>query len=101
MFTKKILPILLVTLITGSAIYLQSSTDSERDALTHLLNEIVSLNDLIDRAEKESVSTERIRFRYDWLRRDLKLVRRGIEDHLDASTSYPRNFEPLQGDYRQ
>ncbi len=78
-----------------------ADSDAEKTALNDLITEIKALNDLIERAEKEADETARIRFRYDWLRRDLKFVRRGIQDHLDAPTTQPRQFEPLQGDYRQ
>jgi RAQPRD family integrative conjugative element protein len=41
----------------------------------------------------------RVRFRFDWLGRDLALVRRGIEDHADAPRQ-PRPVPALRGDYR-
>ncbi len=78
-----------------------ATTDREQDALEKIIEELEQLNELIDKAERESDSTERIRFRYDWLRRDLKLVKNGIQDHLDAPSTEPKTFEPLQGDYRQ
>lgn len=78
-----------------------ATTDREQDALEKIIKELEQVNELIDKAERESDSTERIRFRYDWLRRDLKLVKNGIQDHLDAPSTEPRTFKPLQGDYRQ
>lgn len=78
-----------------------ATTDEEHNALEKIIEELDQLNELIDKAERESDSTERIRFRYDWLRRDLKLVKNGIQDHLDAPSTEPRAFEPLHGDYRQ
>lgn len=78
-----------------------ATTEAEEDALEKIIEELEQLNELIDKAERESDSTERIRFRYDWLRRDLKLVKNGIQDHLDAPSTESRTFEPLQGDYRQ
>ena len=75
--------------------------EAEREALSLLVFELTELQVLIDRAEREADLTQRIRFRYDWLRRDLELVRRGIQDHLDAPSTEPRTFPPLQGDYRR
>ena len=78
-----------------------SNTDAERAALMQLVDEIEGLAAIIDRAEKAANPTSRIQFQYDWLRRDLKLVRQGIEAHFETPNSEPRQFEPLQGDYRQ
>jgi RAQPRD family integrative conjugative element protein len=41
-----------------------------------------------------------VRFRYEWLKRDLQMMRQGIEQHLDAPRQ-PRPVPPLRGDYRQ
>ncbi|MCY3885544.1 MAG: RAQPRD family integrative conjugative element protein [Gammaproteobacteria bacterium] len=78
-----------------------ATTDAEQDALEKIVDELDQLNKLIDKAERESDSTERVRFRYDWLRRDLKLVKDGIQDHLDVPSTEPKTFDPLLGDYRQ
>ena len=48
---------------------------------------------------KQQETNARLRFRFDWLARDLSLVRRGIEDHLDAPRQ-PRPVPALRGDYR-
>ena len=74
---------------------------TERKALKQIVHEIKQLDKLIDKAEREADPTERIRFRYDWLRRDLRKVRNGIQDHIDGPSTEPKSFEPLQGDYRQ
>lgn len=78
-----------------------ATTEAEQEALEKIVEELDQLNKLIDKAERESDPTERIRFRYDWLRRDLKLVKNGIQDHLDAPSTEPKTFDPLEGDYRQ
>lgn len=98
--TKLILLTLFVLTIDGFAFHFTES-DAEYAALAQVITELKALDKLIDRAEKEADPTARISFQYDWLRRDLKLVRRGIQDHLDTPSSEPREFEPLQGDYRQ
>ena len=98
--TKLFLLTLTVLTMDGIAFHF-ADTDAEHAALAQIVTELNALDKLIDRAEKEADPTARIIFQYDWLRRDLKLVRRGIQDHLDAPSSEPREFEPLQGDYRQ
>lgn len=98
--TKLILLTLSVLTMEGFSFH-SSDEDAEHTALVQVVTELKELNKLIDRAEKEADPTARISFQYDWLRRDLKLVRRGIQDHLDTPSSEPREFEPLQGDYRQ
>lgn len=98
--TKLILLTLIVLMIDGVAFHF-ADTDAEHAALAQIVTELKALEKLINRAEKEADPTARISFQYDWLRRDFKLVRRGIQDHLDTPSSEPREFEPLQGDYRQ
>ncbi len=98
--SKLILLTLIVLTIDGFAFHF-ADTDAEHAALAQIITELKGLDKLIDRAEREANPTARISFQYDWLRRDLKLVRRGIQDHLDTPSSEPREFEVLQGDYRQ
>ncbi|MEM1402966.1 MAG: RAQPRD family integrative conjugative element protein [Pseudomonadota bacterium] len=75
--------------------------DAEREALARLIHEIQALEPLIATAESQALPDARIRFRYDWLRRDLRRVREGIQDHIDTPRNEPRLFPPLRGDYRQ
>lgn len=98
--TKLILLSLIVFTLDGLAFF-YADTEAEHTALAQVVTELKALDKLIDRAEKEADPTARIQFQYDWLRRDLRLVQRGIQDHLDTPSSEPREFEPLQGDYRQ
>ncbi|MYF38881.1 MAG: conjugal transfer protein [Gammaproteobacteria bacterium] len=98
--TRIILLALSVLTMEGFSFY-SADVDAEHAALAQIVTELKELNKLIDRAEREADPTARITFQYDWLRRDLKLVRRGIQDHFDTPSSEPREFEPLQGDYRQ
>ena len=49
--------------------------DAEREALARLAHELAALAPLIDAAESGADPTERVRFRYDWLRRDIARVR--------------------------
>lgn len=77
------------------------SADSEREALAKLVHELTALESLIQQAESNADQDSRIRFRYEWLRQDLKQIQDGIQSHLDAPQAQPRSFPPLRGDYRR
>jgi len=64
-------------------------------------NEIEALEPLIREAELHADMGARIRFQYDWVRRDLKQIRFAIEEHIEAPQSEPRKVPPLLGDYRR
>ncbi len=89
----------LAFLLSSSALW--ADADAERETLARLIHEIEALAPLIETAESQASPDARIRFRYDWLRRDLELVRSGIEEHIDAPRTEPRTFPPLRGDYRR
>jgi RAQPRD family integrative conjugative element protein len=42
-----------------------------------------------------------VRFRYDWLRRDIARMREGVLEHATADQAEPRPYPPLRGDYRR
>jgi RAQPRD family integrative conjugative element protein len=83
------------------AVVAHADPDAEREVLARLIHEIRALEPLIVTAESQALPDTRIRFRYDWLRRDLRRIRDGIQDHIDAPRNEPRRFPPLRGDYRQ
>ena len=78
-----------------------ADADAEREALAKIIHELNTLESLIERAEANDEQDSRIRFRYDWLRQDLKRVRDGIQSHIDSPRAQPRSFPPLRGDYRR
>jgi RAQPRD family integrative conjugative element protein len=51
-------------------------------------------------AAQDAPTGQRVKFRSDWLQRDLELVRAGIDQHVDTPRQ-PRPAPPLRGDYRQ
>ena len=75
--------------------------DAEREALAKIIHELNALESLIKRAEVNADQDSRIRFRYDWLRQDLKQIEDGIQSHIDSPRAQPRSFPPLRGDYRR
>lgn len=78
-----------------------ANADAEREALSRIIHELTALESLIQQAESNAAPDARIRFRYDWLRQDLKYLKDGIQSHLDAPQAQPRSFPPLRGDYRR
>ena len=78
-----------------------ADADAEREALAKIIHELNALDPLITEAEVNAEEDVRIRFRYDWLRQDLKHIKDGIQSHIDAPRAQPRSFPPLGGDYRR
>ena len=89
---------LLVLIVYSSA---QADVESEREILAHLVHELDVLETLIEQAERAADPDARVRFRYDWLRQDLKRVRQGVDEHINARRTGPRTVKPLRGDYRR
>lgn len=77
----------------------RADEDADRERLAKISYELQQLRLMIEQADKNSDKTARVRFRYDWLNRDVEMVQRGIDDHLDAPRQ-PRPVAPLRGDYR-
>ena len=90
-------------LIIGSFItpVVFADADVERDALAKIIHELNALEPLIKQAKANADQDARVRFRYDWLRQDLKQIRDGVQSHIDAPRAQPRSFPPLRGDYRR
>ena len=90
---------LIIGLVVTPAAF--ADADAEREALAKIIHELNALDSLIKRAETNAEQNSRIRFRYDWLRQDLKQIKDGIQSHIDSPRAQPRAFPPLRGDYRR
>ena len=90
-------------LLIGSMapIIASADTGAERDALAKVIHDLNALEAAIKQAEANANPDSRIRFRYDWLRQDLKQIKEGIQAHIDSPRAQPRSFPPLRGDYRR
>ena len=73
--------------------------EKERANLEQIENEIAQLQQMVAIASRETIPTQRVNFRYDWLINDLEIMRRGIKEHTNAPRQ-PRKIESLKGDYR-
>jgi RAQPRD family integrative conjugative element protein len=96
-FRRTIPAAALLLLVAGTA---RADADSEREALARIAQELQRLQAQVAQAAKGADTSARIKFRYDWLEKDLELVQRGVTDHLDAPRQ-PRPVPPLAGDYRR
>jgi RAQPRD family integrative conjugative element protein len=101
--TKVRLAAVLAALLAFAALAVRpahADEDAQREALGRAAYELARLEQLASDAGKQQEAAARTRFRYDWLSRDLALIRRGIEEHNDAPRQ-PRPAPALRGDYRQ
>ncbi len=81
--------------------FVAADADGERSVLARIAHELQVIKPLIDQAAAQANPDARIRFQYDWLRKDLNLIRLGVQEHINAPRSEPRSFPPLRGDYRR
>lgn len=96
-FTRSALAVAMTCLLLPAA---HADQDSEREALARIAYELQRLEVQVTEAAREAPGGQRIRFRYDWLLRDVSLIKQGIHEHLDAPQQ-PRPVPLLKGDYRQ
>lgn len=78
----------------------RADDDLEREQLARISHEIEQVQAMVAEASRRALPPQRVRFRYDWLQRDLQMLRAGIEQHVEAPRR-PRPVPPLRGDYRQ
>jgi len=99
----RIIPLLVSGLLTAAlpVQFAVADADGERAALARITHELEAIEPLITEAAAQANPDARIRFQYDWLRRDLERIRLGIQEHIDVPRSEPRTFPPLRGDYRR
>jgi RAQPRD family integrative conjugative element protein len=92
--------LVVLTSIHVGDIAIADSTE-ELKRLQSVYAELVQLQSELELAEAAADPDTRIHFRYDWLRRDLAIIRHGIQAQIDASISAPINRPRLRGDYRR
>ncbi len=98
---KRALPALAAALIAALAMNVASADeDSEREQLAAISMELARLQQQVALASKQAPAAARVRFKYEWLTRDLEQIRLGIDDHLNAPVQ-PRPALQLRGEYRR
>lgn len=97
--TRKLAVVTLMALgaVFGTAAH--ADEEAERANLERIENEIAQIQAMVAAASRENIPTQRVNFRYDWLMADLEVMRKGIQQHINAPRQ-ARPVEPLRGDYR-
>lgn len=83
----------------AGAMSAHADDEMEREKLARIVGEIQRVQVMVTEASKTTPTPQRVRFRYDWLQRDLDLMRQGIEQHIEAPRQ-PRPVPPIRGGYR-
>lgn len=88
--------------LAGSATVglVHADEDAEREQLARISYEIERLQAMAKEAAAQAAVGARIQFRYDWLIRDLQMMRDSIAQHLEAPRQ-PRSVAPMAGEYRR
>ena len=96
---RLIAPMAASLLLMANALPAQADPSLERENLARIQHELRLLRAQVASAGEVADGAARVRFRYDWLARDLDLIAASIDEHLDAPRQ-PRAVPPLRGDYR-
>ena len=91
--------LLVISIAMTAAPVSHADEDAERENLARISYELIQLQRMISDAAKGAETSGGTRFRYDLLARDLRLIRAGVEDHLQRPRQ-PQRVQPLAGDYR-
>lgn len=78
-----------------------ADSEAEREQLRKAQAELAQLHVRLMAAQAAADPDARIHFRYDWLRRDLEKIRRGIQAHIDAPEQALELGSTVRGDYRR
>ncbi len=89
----------LLALLASAAAVAHADDETEREMLARIAAELQQVQAMVTEAARSAPPTARIKFRYDWLQRDLQMLRDGVQQHVDAPRQ-PRLVPPLRGDYR-
>ena len=96
-----LLSILLLSFVVGETTHPDTARAAERQALMRIDRHLAELAPLIVAAEEKVDPDARVRFRFDWLRRDVAILRRGIQARIQPPADERPVSAPLYGDYRR
>ena len=97
----KSLPLLIISLLLCQDAIADDTPTGEHRALLKIDRHLAELVTLIEAAEQSADPDARIRFRYDWLRRDIATVRKGVQAHIHRPLAEKLANAELHGDYRR
>ena len=96
-----LLPLLLISLLLCHDTVADDTLSGEHRALLKIDRHLADLVMLVQAAEQSADPDARIRFRYDWLRRDIAKVRNGVQAHIHRPLAEKLANAELDGDYRR
>ena len=97
----KLLPLLLLSVLVCQDAAADDTLSDEHRALLKIDRHLAELVTLIEAAEHSADPDARIQFRYDWLRRDIATVRKGVQAHIHRPLAEKLANAELHGDYRR
>jgi RAQPRD family integrative conjugative element protein len=97
----KLLPLLLLSVLLCQHAVADDTLSDEHRALLKIDRHLAELVTLIEAAEQSADPDARIRFRYDWFRRDIAKVRKGVQAHIHRPLAEKLANAELHGDYRR
>ena len=97
----RLLSVFIVSLLLWQSAAAEDTAKNETNALLKIDRHLSELALLIDEAELAADPDNRIRFRYDWLRRDIARVRNGVQAHIHRPHAAKQASADLLGDYQR
>jgi RAQPRD family integrative conjugative element protein len=89
--------LLVLCAVTGTTSVVASQENTE---LSLILQQLDTIEALIQRAGSSQTPIDRYRFDYTRLTQDLQRIRQGVRGYLSPSRAQPRDPGELLGDYR-
>ena len=97
----KFLPLFALAVLLCQDAAADDRPSDEHRALLKIDRHLAEVVTLIEAAEQSADPDARIRFRYDWLRRDIATVRKGVQAHIHRPLAEKLANAELHGDYRR
>jgi len=97
----RLVPLILLSLFVWQDALGDEEVSAEHQALLKIDRHLAELTPLIKAAEQSADPDSRIRFRYDWLQRDIATVRKGVQAEIHKSLAQKLANAPLHDDYRR
>jgi RAQPRD family integrative conjugative element protein len=93
--------IILISILLMTAPHVNADIDAEKEKLALIVHELETITPLIAEAEILANKNDRIQLQYEWLARDIECIKSGIQAHINAPRTHPRNFPPIDRNYRR
>ena len=93
--------IILISILLMTTPHVNADIDAEKAKLALIIHELETITPLIAEAETLVNKGDRIQFQYEWLARDIERIKSGIQAHINAPRIHPRNFPPIDSNYRR